>query len=107
MDVQPKAKLAEGWCEMGFRKLKDLIPTLRTLKDNNLDSSSGFKRIVKALTPKPNSSSPDTGGFFKRLTTADIEAENKTSMKKGGKVSSASKRADGIATKGKTRGKMV
>ena len=28
-------------------------------------------------------------------------------MKKGGKVSSASKRADGIATKGKTRGRMV
>ena len=28
-------------------------------------------------------------------------------MKKGGKVSSASKRADGIAIKGKTRGKMV
>ncbi len=27
-------------------------------------------------------------------------------FKKGGKVSSASKRADGIATKGKTRGKM-
>jgi hypothetical protein len=28
-------------------------------------------------------------------------------MKKGGKVSSASKRADGIAIKGKTRGRMV
>ena len=28
-------------------------------------------------------------------------------MKKGGKVSSASKRADGIAKKGKTRGRMV
>ena len=32
------------------------------------------------------------------------EAEGK---KKGGKVSSASKRADGIATKGKTRGRLV
>ena len=28
-------------------------------------------------------------------------------MKKGGKVSSASKRADGIAVKGKTKGRMV
>jgi hypothetical protein len=28
-------------------------------------------------------------------------------MKKGGKVSSASKRADGCAVKGKTRGKIV
>ena len=39
------------------------------------------------------------------------EAERKASMgrvfKKGGSVSSASKRADGIATKGKTRGRMV
>jgi hypothetical protein len=28
-------------------------------------------------------------------------------MKKGGKVSSASKRADGIAVKGKTRGRII
>jgi len=34
-------------------------------------------------------------------------AAAKGGMKKGGKVSSASKRADGCATKGKTRGKMV
>ena len=33
--------------------------------------------------------------------------KNKYGMKKGGMVSSASKRADGIAKKGKTRGKMV
>jgi hypothetical protein len=32
---------------------------------------------------------------------------NVTGMKKGGSVSSASKRADGCCTKGKTRGKMV
>jgi hypothetical protein len=30
-----------------------------------------------------------------------------TGMKSGGKVSSASKRADGCAIKGKTRGKMM
>jgi hypothetical protein len=34
-------------------------------------------------------------------------AGQKPAMKKGGKVSSASKRADGIAQKGKTRGKIV
>jgi hypothetical protein len=33
--------------------------------------------------------------------------KNKYGMKKGGMVSSASKRADGIAKKGKTRGRMV
>lgn len=32
---------------------------------------------------------------------------NVTGMKKGGKVGSASKRADGCCTKGKTKGKMV
>ena len=32
---------------------------------------------------------------------------NVTGMKKGGKVSSASKRADGCAIKGKTKGRMV
>jgi len=37
---------------------------------------------------------------------AEMEAKG-TGMKKGGKVSSASKRADGIAVKGKTRGRMV
>jgi hypothetical protein len=35
------------------------------------------------------------------------EAYNEAGYKAGGKVSSASKRADGCATKGKTRGKMV
>ena len=37
---------------------------------------------------------------------AQMEAKG-TGMKKGGKVSSASKRADGIAVKGKTRGRIV
>jgi len=38
-----------------------------------------------------------------------LEAQKQTNvgMKAGGKVSSASKRADGIAVKGKTRGRMV
>jgi hypothetical protein len=41
---------------------------------------------------------------------ADARARKKISdmgYKKGGSVSSASKRADGIATKGKTKGKMI
>ena len=43
-----------------------------------------------------------------RKTKEQAEMEAKTpAMKKGGKVSSVSKRADGIATKGKTRGRMV
>jgi len=46
---------------------------------------------------------------YSRLTASDIEEEEKKKMgmKHGGKVSSASKRADGVATKGKTQGKIV
>ena len=35
------------------------------------------------------------------------QAQAEMGMKKGGKVSSASKRADGCAVKGKTKGRMV
>ena len=35
------------------------------------------------------------------------QAQAEVGMKKGGKVSSASKRADGCAIRGKTKGKMV
>ena len=78
------------------------------------NSSSGFMKIsdiakVAEAVPNVKSATPDVGGLYKRLTGSDIEEEKKKKigMKKGGKVSSASKRADGIATKGKTRGKMV
>ena len=40
-------------------------------------------------------------------TMKSLGAAPAVGMKKGGKVSSASKRADGIATKGKTRGRFV
>jgi hypothetical protein len=41
---------------------------------------------------------------FKRLDEEDVR---ELGLKKGGKVSSASKRADGCAARGKTRGRMV
>ena len=57
------------------------------------------RRMAKAVVSlvKPKSTKPDMG-----------ETTNPMGDKyaKGGKVSSASKRADGIATKGKTRGKV-
>ena len=43
----------------------------------------------------------------KAAMAAQTGAPAQPGMKKGGSVSSASKRADGIAVKGKTRGKMV
>ena len=58
---------------------------------------------------------PETSGFGPKLTFLTPERLSKSreamggspDYKKGGKVSSASKRADGIAQRGKTRGKMV
>jgi len=52
--------------------------------------------------PKPSGGSGGggSGGELKSL-------QNPRAMKKGGKISSASKRADGCCTKGKTKGKMV
>jgi hypothetical protein len=53
---------------------------------------------------------------LEKIKSARDEADNEvkretrgkvSGLKKGGKVSSASKRADGCATKGKTRGKML
>jgi len=39
--------------------------------------------------------------------TYNADTQQYTAMKKGGKVSSASARADGCAVKGKTKGRMV
>jgi len=63
--------------------------------------------IAKAAeaVPSAKSASSEVGSMYKRLTASDIEEDKKKKigMKKGGKVSSASKRADGIAIRGKTR----
>ena len=48
-----------------------------------------------------------TARKYPRYSEGESSFEQEMGMKKGGKVSSASKRADGIATKGKTRGRIV
>ena len=59
------------------------------------------------LTPQANQPNPQLqfqSDMRNRLTNM---AGGMRGMKKGGKVSSASKRADGIAQRGKTKGKFV
>ena len=87
-------------------------PATTPAPSGDLSSGNFLKSIAKAAEAVPSANKPNEGlGVYRRLTAADIEEENKAKMgmKKGGKVkvSSASKRADGIATKGKTRGKMI
>lgn len=90
----------------------------------------GFKDVLKAVSPIANvvDKNPDflrglglVGGYAadkledreeKKRREAEMAQTGapvvpQPGMKKGGKVSSASKRADGIATKGKTRGRIV
>jgi len=46
-------------------------------------------------------------GIAAKQAAAGAAAKPAAAMKKGGKVSSASKRADGIAVRGKTKGRLV
>ena len=55
--------------------------------------------------PEKSKAKPKAEEF--NLYKAVKKAANEGGMKKGGKVCSASKRADGCVTKGKTKGKMV
>jgi hypothetical protein len=50
----------------------------------------------------------DLKNSLQAMDEADAEVKRETrGMKKGGMISSASKRADGCVTKGKTKGKMI
>jgi hypothetical protein len=69
------------------------------------------------VNPSAASSTPDMSAYVPRRTPGPlsdtdrpgtrVRYENEDTYKKGGKVSSASRRADGIATKGKTRGRYL
>ena len=74
--------------------------------------SAGVKKLKDAPFLKRFGSRTDRGKLDKKATQAAREAgaeerREARGMKHGGMISSASKRADGIAKKGKTRGKMV
>jgi hypothetical protein len=58
-------------------------------------------------TPQPSTTQPESGVNQTFNIQPTASTGQPVQMKKGGKVSSASKRADGCATKGKTRGRMV
>ena len=71
-------------------------------------AKTGIANPNPSVIPKEQAPSSNVGDLYKRLSTKDVDEDKKKGMKKGGVVkSSASKRADGIATKGKTKGRMV
>jgi hypothetical protein len=71
------------------------------LRDQILDTITG--ETNKSQDEKIKALEAEVAAGRKTREQAQMEA----GMKKGGKVSSASKRADGCAIKGKTKGRMV
>tara|TARA_R110000868_G_scaffold161635_1_gene392353 strand:+ start:14 stop:373 length:360 start_codon:yes stop_codon:yes gene_type:complete len=67
--------------------------------ENNAD------RVSRGLDPRLSRSEKDAAGVAK--DAAKVVAKGVRGYAKGGSVGSASKRADGIAMKGKTKGKIV
>jgi hypothetical protein len=59
--------------------------------------------VLTAMKQKPRRTPEPLTSTRRPGTNVNYENENAEGMKKGGKVSSASKRADGIAQRGKTR----
>ena len=82
---------AEKQLGMGDRPSADSVAKAKS--QLGMDASERAPR----RTPEPLTSTRRPG------TNVNYENENAEGMKKGGKVSSASKRADGIAQRGKTR----
>ena len=73
---------------IAIEKEKDRNKTIpMTKEDAKVINSKGFKRASDAMT--------------------DMKKGGAVKYKKGGSVSSASKRADGCATKGKTKGRII
>jgi hypothetical protein len=64
------------------------------------------KRAVRAVTLGA-SKLADKMGFTQEKEYKDKSKEELVKKRSGGKVSSASKRADGCAQKGKTKGRMI
>jgi hypothetical protein len=80
---------------------------LREKAVNELTEKKGTnlnKEATRATGKQPKSSGGGGGGG---IPSDKMDKMKKMNYKAGGKVSSASKRADGIAVKGKTRGRIV
>ena len=101
----------------GFQSTADALSrAFGTERGKQLDKELGFRDAMGEERFLPNTTAPQRAEIRNmqylrdQLQQADSEKRRETrGMKKGGKVkvSSASKRADGVALRGKTRGRMV
>ena len=91
-EKDPKAKAAEN------EEFKDKRqPKSELIRQAEIDK-------IKEILNKPKTGGGGGGGG---MGTGKMNRDISKNMKTGGKVSSASKRADGCCVKGKTKGRMV
>jgi hypothetical protein len=129
MVVQSKVKLAEGWCEMvmpligaaarmGAKKVAEKGVKKVPKRDNRDEDVRDAVGVALSAGSAAGATSMLLGQedrikkaeANKEQEAREAKAEMKREargMKNGGAVSSASKRADGIAMKGKTKGRIV
>ena len=107
-------------------KLADENPVAKQMRNLGYDASGNqapLRNIPKLSTKTDKDDLMEKGRLGNALMRAEVEeaeanprkvstkeslSEGETAMKRGGSVkSSASKRADGIATKGHTRGRLI
>lgn len=89
-DISPLAGLVTG---KGLTTSFGLIPALLARKQEEEEEK---KKAMASMAGEGRMQQGDASGV-----------SSSTGMKKGGKVSSASKRADGCAQRGKTKGRIV
>lgn len=107
-----EVRLKEGWCSMGFKKLLNAVSPVASVvnKSGPVAKMLGMEK-KKAVARPMNSGVVD---MVKKGQAKNALEEGKAriapkKMRKGGKVSKSecSRRADGCAVRGKTRGRMV
>ena len=80
---------------------------LQKLKDNVMGTEEQNEKAKKEMAEQDAKSPDTTQAKVNRMIEKIKPSKEPVKKAKGGMIGSASKRADGCAIKGKTRGKMV
>jgi hypothetical protein len=92
---------------MAFKDVLKAVSPVANIIDKNPDFLRGMGLIGGAVANKLEDREEKKRRDAELAAGVQPQGAAPMPMKKGGKVSSASKRADGCAVKGKTRGRMV
>jgi hypothetical protein len=92
---------------MAFKDVLKAVSPVAMIADKNPDMLRGLGLVGNIAANKLEDREEKKRRAAEAGMVPDQGGAAPMPMKKGGKVSSASKRADGCCTKGKTRGKMV